>query len=385
MAISKTGTITVGIVGAGLIGQAHSWMLHAVNEHSDTEVRVAAVSDTDLAKAKSLAAHWKGARVGIAADEVVSDREIEAVWICTPTRSHRDLVLAAARAGKHVFVEKPLAMSVEEAREMRSALDGAGVKSQVGLVLRFSPVYTVIRQLMASDGAGRVMAVTLRDDQDFPIRGARRSGWRNDPSKTPGGTLIEHGVHDFDLLAWLCGEVKSISCRTRNLNGAPAIEDFGAVTIEFRTGLYAQLVSIWHKILQRPSNRRLEVFTENLFVATDYDVRGSIVVQRGDDAEYVISENDVMRRFTEIVEEEKPWLAPLSDWSAIPYALEDLNFIQALRGRCEPEPSIGAGVYAQTLVEAAYESARADGRAIQVTSQATEFAAQHLNAASVGQ
>ncbi len=121
----------------------------------------------------------------------------------------------------------------------------------------------------------------MRDDQDFPTRGAHASAWRNDPSLTAGGTLIEHSVHDFDLLTWMFGPVTSLYCRTRNVNGADGVEDFGATSMEFASGAHGQLTSIWHRMIARASNRRLEVFAENLFAASDADTLGPIVFQRG--------------------------------------------------------------------------------------------------------
>src|SRR5208337_1576476 len=111
----------------------------------------------------------------------------------------------AARAGKHIFCEKPLAMSTAEATEMAAAIEASGVIAQVGLVMRFSPVYNVIKAMFKEPDVGAILSVTMRDDQDFPTRGVHASAWRNDRSLTAGGTLIEHSVHDFDLLTWMFG------------------------------------------------------------------------------------------------------------------------------------------------------------------------------------
>src|SRR5262249_61851616 len=180
----------------------------------------------------------------------------------TPSGYHGEGCMLAAHAGKHIFCEKPLAMTAAEAQEMASAISSARVISQVGLVLRFSPVYTVMRALVSDPGAGAVLAVTMRDDQDFPIRGVHNSAWRNDPSVTAGGTLAEHSVHDFDLLTWMFGPVRRIYCRTRNLNGASGIADFGAIQMEFAAGFHGQLTSVWHRMIVRPGNRALGSFAE---------------------------------------------------------------------------------------------------------------------------
>ncbi|MGH7923212.1 MAG: Gfo/Idh/MocA family protein, partial [Candidatus Binatus sp.] len=245
------------------------------------------------------------------------------------------------------------------ASEMAAAIKTSGVVSQVGLVLRFSPVYNVIKAMFEEQDVGKLLSVTMRDDQDFPTRGAHASAWRNDPSLTAGGTLIEHSVHDFDLLTWMFGPVTGLYCRTRNVSGADGVEDFGATSMDFVSGLHGQLTSIWHRMLARASNRRLEVFAENLFAASDADTLGPIVVQRGLGAnEETVGDNEVMARFTEKLLRERPYLAPIKDRLGIPYACEDASFIAALKGVCRPDPEFEAGVAAQRMVEAAYESAR---------------------------
>jgi len=356
--------IRVGIVGGGMIGKIHSLMLRRVADRTDAGVRVIAIADRQAAVAQELASRWPEARAVATAEEVIADDSIDAIWICTPTAMHRDICIAAARAGKHIFCEKPVGMSVAEANEMAAAIRARGVLCQVGLVLRFSPVYTVIRAMVAEKSAGAMMTVTVRDDQDFPTRGMHNSGWRNDPSLTAGGALIEHSVHDFDVLTWMFGPVSRVFCRTRNLQGAAGIEDFGVTQMEFAAGFHGQLTSVWHRMIGRPSNRRMEIFAENLFIACEHDANGPIVVQRDDaESEQTISEGEVMDRFAQIILAERPYLSPLRDSFAIPYALEDAAFVAAMRGECTVDPALEEGIKVQRLVEAAYESARTGQRA----------------------
>ncbi len=360
MATAKNDHVAIGLIGTGFIGQVHSQMLRKIAKLTGGAVRIAAVHSHDAESAQAVAAHWPDARVAVSSDEIFADSAIDAVFICTPTRFHRELCLEAARARKHVFCEKPLAMNATGAAEIAAALDAAGVISQVGLVMRFAPVYTVIRAMFAKPDVGRMLAVTMRDDQGFPTRGVHSSGWRNDPSMTAGGALIEHSVHDLDMLSWMFGPVARIFCRTRNLSGAPGIEDFAALDLEFATGLHGQLTSVWHRMVGRPSNRHCEVFAENLFVAyEDLEGAGRLTFQRdGDKAESVMDPEEIARRFAAMIEAEHPHLARFRELYAAPYALEDATFILALQGRCSAYPPLAAGVAVQRMVERAYESAR---------------------------
>jgi predicted dehydrogenase len=350
--------IRIGLVGAGLIGQAHSMMLRLIADRTEGGVRIASIYDVAHVAAEKLTEKWPGAKTAASVREVLDDSAIDAVFICTPTSSHREICVAAARAGKHIFCEKPLAMSAPEAAEMQAEIDRARVISQVGLVMRFMAVYTVMRALANDPAAGKILAVAMRDDQDFPIRGAHPSGWRNDPSLTAGGTLVEHSVHDIDLFTWMFGPIAKIYCTTRNVNGGLGIEDVGFTQFEFAAGFQGQLASIWHRVSQRPSNRRLEIFCENVMMATDDDVGESIYLQRGDGPQERIEKAEVMMRFEGIILKERPYLAPLRDILPLPYALEDAAFLAALRGETKPDPPFLAGVTAQRIVEVAYESAR---------------------------
>jgi predicted dehydrogenase len=352
------GQIKIGLIGAGLIGQAHSMMLRLIADRLEGEGRVISIYDVAHAAAERLAAKWPSAKAAASVREILEDPMIDAVFICTPTSTHREICVDAARGGKHIFCEKPLAMSAPEAAEMQAEIERAGVKSQVGLVMRFMAVYTVMRALATDPSAGKILAVAMRDDQDFPIRGAHPSPWRNDPSLTAGGTLIEHSVHDVDLFTWMFGPIAKLNCVTRNVNGAPGVEDIAFTQFEFAAGFHAQLASIWHRVSKRASNRRLEIFCENVVLTTDDDVGECIDIQRGDGAMERIEKPEVMARFEEIILRERPYLSPLRDIFRLPYALEDAAFIAALRGDTQPDPSFAAGVAAQRIVEIAYESAR---------------------------
>ncbi|HYA35003.1 MAG TPA: Gfo/Idh/MocA family oxidoreductase [Candidatus Binataceae bacterium] len=368
MMVSGADPVRVGIIGAGMIGKTHSIMLRMVADRTQGSVCVESVYDRNTDRAQFIVDKWPGARLAHSADDLIGDPHIDAVYICTPPASHREVCIKAAVARKAIFCEKPLAMNPTQAVEMQAAIAENGAIAQVGLVLRFSPVFTVIKEMCSQPEAGRMLAVTMRDDQDFPTRGVHDSSWRNDPAQTGGGALIEHSVHDFDLLTWMFGPVRRVSCATRNLNGALGIEDFGSLQFEFVRGFHGQLISIWHRMIQRPSNRRLEVFCENLFIACDHEAVGPISVQRGDGFEERIHEVDILRRFEEIILSERPYLSPMRDVIRVPYALEDAAFVAAVRGECAPDPAFEAGVAVQSFVHAAYRSARTSS-AISLESQ----------------
>src|SRR6202167_6663405 len=98
-----SGQIRVGLIGAGLIVQLHSMMLRYVADRTEQSVRVVSVADLSHPAAEHLCARWQGAQASESAEEIIADPAIDAVWICTPTAMHRQICIAPARAGKHIF------------------------------------------------------------------------------------------------------------------------------------------------------------------------------------------------------------------------------------------------------------------------------------------
>jgi predicted dehydrogenase len=347
--------VRVGLIGAGVIGAAHSAVLQQIGRALGAKVHLVAVADPLQERHRVFADLYGYQQFYSDGHQLLAEAEIDTVFICTPTRYHAELVHAAAARGLHIFCEKPLAMSVEEAAGMVAAVERAGVRSQIGLVLRFSAVYTVMRQLIHAPAAGRPLAVMFRDDQCFPIRGVHSSPWRADRTQTAGGTLIEHGVHDLDLLTWLFGPIARLRAWERNFAGHAGIEDYMAVEVEFADGLRAQLMNVWHNMVQRPSNRRLEVFCENALVASEADMHGEIIHQVGDEPEQALSRDEVLRRFVAA----QPHIPEvLREYGGTAYLIQDLAFVEALLAHRPAAPSIRAGFDAQRLAAATYHAAR---------------------------
>jgi len=348
-------SVRIGLIGAGVIGGAHSAVLRQIHLALGQRVELVAVADP-VAERRQLFTHLYGYPEQFAdASALLAEADINAVFVCTPTRYHAELVHAAAARGLQIFCEKPLAMDVTEAATMLDAVERVGVGAQIGLVLRYSAVYTVMRELLRDPRAGRPLAVVFRDDQVFPIRGVHDSAWRADRTQTAGGTLIEHGVHDLDLLTWFFGPVARLRAWEQNRAGHAGIEDYMAVELAFATGVRAQLINVWHNMIQRPSNRRLEIFCDNAFIASEADMSGEIICQFGDGPEERLSEDEVQRRFVAMQATVRDGLR---DCYGIAYLVQDLAFVEALLAGRAPAPSMRVGVDAQRLAAAAYHAAR---------------------------
>ncbi len=343
------------MVGAGIIGGTHSAVLQQIQLALGDKVELVAIADPDEKHRQFFGSVYGYREQYRSAEELLTNADVNTIFVCTPTKFHAELVHVAAARGLHIFAEKPLAMDYAEAKGMVEAVDRAGVTTQIGLVLRFSSVFTVIRDLVRSPQAGHPMAVVFRDDQVFPIRGVHDTPWRKDRTLSAGGTLIEHGVHDLDILTWLFGPVARLRAWEQNRAGHPGIEDYVAVDLEFENGLHAQLINVWHNMVQRHSNRRIEIFCENAFVASEADMMGSITAQFGEGSEQVMADDEIMRRF---LEHHPKAPEGLRGMYGIAYLVQDLSFIAALLEGRTADPSIHVGLEAQRLAAATYHSAR---------------------------
>lgn len=335
-----TTPLRIGFLGAGLIATYHSKSL----KRSGADVIRVGVFDPDSDRATAFAAA-SGHTACATVDEVLDG--CDAVYICTWTNSHPELLRAATARGLHVFCEKPLAFTTAEAQRMAEQADAAGVTHQVGLVLRHSPAYLWAKHLVDDETAGRVMTVVFRDDQFIPVQGHYASTWRGDKALVGAGTLLEHSIHDVDMLRYLVGDVEHLSALTSNFHGLDGIEDVATASLRFTNGATGVLNSVWHDNLARPSLRRVEIFCE----------RRHIVIE-GDDWFGPVSWTDTDGTTGSLEGEAlTAAVAPMRDGSDNP----DGEFVRAAREGRAAAPDLHTAVAAHRIVDAMYASAAAEG------------------------
>ncbi len=348
------GTLRVGMIGAGFIGVMHANAIETIISEKLVSAEFVAVCDTNAERAAGIASAFGAAEHCDDALGLIDSGKIDTVFICTPTNTHPRLVEAAAKNGLNILCEKPLARSLAEASEMHSAVAGAGVRNQVGLVLRYSPVYHTVRRLISDPELGRPMSVIFRDDQYFPITGIYGSTWRGDVEVAGGGTLIEHSIHDVDVMRWLFGEIASVRGVVKNFAGHDGVEDCAAAQIQFESGCVGQLTSIWHNVLGRESGRYMEIFFENGFISTAHDFIGPVSHQRAKGELEAISSHDVLGEYLASAGLTEPKYNSLHSMQA----LQNYHFLRALETGVEPQPGFDVAVKAHEIVEAVYEAAR---------------------------
>jgi predicted dehydrogenase len=212
--------ITIAILGGGFMGSAHAANYRAL----DGRVRVKTVAARTTERAAKVAAAV-GADLTTDLDAAVRDPDVDAVDICLPTPLHRDAAERAFAAGKHVFLEKPIALTVEDADAIVRAAERSDRLFMVGLVLRFWPEYVELQRLVASGDLGRVMVVSthrLSPPADW-------NDWMADRSQS-GGTAVDLLIHDLDQMNWLLGRPDTVFAREPGAGHVLAVVEYGAAS-----------------------------------------------------------------------------------------------------------------------------------------------------------
>ena len=337
-------TVRIGFLGAGLIAGYHARSLVAAG----AEFTFAGVYDSDAGRAATFSG-WTGAPVWADPETVVAG--CDAVYVCTWTSEHPDLVSLAAAQGVAVFCEKPLAVDLATAEAMVATVVGAGIVNQVGLVLRSSNAFALLEHLVEDPASGRVLSVTFHDDQCIPLGGWYDSAWRGDPQRAGSGVLLEHSIHDVDLIERLGGPVESVSANSSQTHRILGIEDLVGATFRYAGGGIANLTTVWHDIPERLNDRRVEVVCERLWAVLEGDWIGPLRWQRPGQAPEELRGDALLER-----------VASLGITREIP----DGAFVRAVATGRRAEPTFADALRAHRVVDAAYRSAHAGGSPISI-------------------
>ncbi|RZT16638.1 putative dehydrogenase [Kribbella sp. VKM Ac-2569] len=233
--------IKVGLIGAGGIASAH---IKGYTQHAD-RIAVTAVADAVQETAKK-----RGEELGATAytdyREMLANEELDAVDICLPHHLHRDAIVAAAEAGKHILCEKPLCLSAEEAAEVRKAVTENGVTLMCAHNQLFMPAVAKARELLQAGTLGTVYEVRTTDSfyNDFD---PSSMGWRASSKTSGGGELIDTGYHPTYLMLHLAGglPVEATAMLSTHRLKFMEGEDSAQVLIRFDNGVVGQLVTSW--------------------------------------------------------------------------------------------------------------------------------------------
>jgi predicted dehydrogenase len=209
--------VGVGVIGMGWMGQVHTRAHVRVPHHfPGLPVRpvLVAVADPEPGRAAAAAQQYGFARSTVDWQDVVDDPRVRAVSVTAPNYLHRQIGVAAAQAGKHVWIEKPVGVVAADARAVAAAVAAAGVASTVGFNYRNAPAVATARQLIAGGELGTVTHARIRLFSDYAAHPQGALSWRFERARGGSGVLGDLASHGIDLARYLLGEVEALVADT---------------------------------------------------------------------------------------------------------------------------------------------------------------------------
>jgi UDP-N-acetylglucosamine 3-dehydrogenase len=193
----------IGIIGCGWAGDQHARAFRQL----DGRAEILVASDTDLAAAETLAQRYGIAQVVADYNALLTMDAIDAVSLCLPHQLHAAAAIAAAQAGKHILVEKPLATGLEEANTMIAAAEQAGVTLMVAENVRYNQLYLRLAEIIQRGTLGEVSLIRIAREHQMHAYLRQRPWFLSDPF---AGIMVSGGIHDFELLRMLGGEIEHV-------------------------------------------------------------------------------------------------------------------------------------------------------------------------------
>ncbi len=325
----------LALLGAGRIGKVHA---KAVSHNADA--RLVAVADAFEESARAIAeAH----DCNVASIEgIAADKSVDGVIICTPTDTHADLIEQFARAGKAIFCEKPIDLSVERVETCLKVVEECGAKLMIGFNRRFDPHFRAVHTAVAEGRIGEVETVNIisRDPGPPPLEYIGRSG----------GIFRDMTIHDFDMARYMLGEEPETVLASASVLVDKAIGeagDFDTVNVILRTATGRQCVISNSRRATYGYDQRVEVFGSKGSAAAENQRPVSIEIANKTGFTRPPLHDFFMTRYTEA------------------YAEEISEFVRVLSGEASASPSGQDGLLALKLADAAEQSVR-HGRVVKI-------------------
>ena len=255
----KQRELGIAVIGVGWIGEVHCAAYHQVRDlYPDLALtpRLRMIVDAAEPVARRVAERFEVAACEQDWQKAIDDPAIEAVDICVMNRLHEPIATAAARAGKHVFCEKPLANTAAEGQRMVEVVGAAGVVNVVGFNYRHLPAIQTAKEMIAADALGEILhyrGLMIIDSNASP---SVPWAWRFSAAEAGGGALCTLGSHALDLARHLVGDFRAVTALTktfvgeRPVRGSEAmrsvdVEDMAGLLIEFEEGATGLLETSW--------------------------------------------------------------------------------------------------------------------------------------------
>jgi predicted dehydrogenase len=248
--------VNFAIIGTGVIASQH-----ALGILANKDAQLVAVCDMNGQRAAAFAAEYKIEKVYTDYHEALADPNIHAVSICTPSGTHGEICMAAAKAGKHILCEKPIETKADKIDALIEEVEKNGVKMECVYQRRFEPIPQKVKAALDSGVFGKVLMASAYLKYYRSVDYYKSSGWRATWEFDGGGCLMNQGVHGVDLIAWLMGGVKKVSAMTRTQLHSIEVEDAAVAAVEYNNGAIGVIEG--STCAQPAQNTRFEIHCEN--------------------------------------------------------------------------------------------------------------------------
>lgn len=324
----------VGIVGFGKMGMLHGAILNGTRK-----ARLVAICDKSWAMRWGFKRVYPSVRTFDDIDKMLSGVDLDIVVIATPTFNHMESALKCIKKGCHIFIEKPLATTSEQAIRIMKAAERKGVQVQVGYCSRFYPSISRGKEMIKKDSIiGKV-----KDAKAYMYIAdvfETHTGWRYSKKTSGGGVLMDFGIHMLDQICWYFGKVDYVEAVSRKIYSKEVEDEFRA-DIHYKNGIAVLLDTSWSKEDYRKSYSKLEINGED----------GKLVV-----TDQTITHYDADENVIEDYSYPQLYSGAFMDIGGLNYSYQMENFLNLVQGK-DAETNICDAVYDQLIVEKLYESA----------------------------
>jgi len=344
--VTAASPLRFGLIGAGAISTQH---LEAIHEIPGATIK--AIASASPERARAAGERW-GARWTTDVDELVASPDVDAVTISTPSGLHARQALAALRHGKHVLVEKPLALSAAEADSVAAEARSRGLVAATVSQRRFEPVVRAIHDAVESGALGQVVLIVAEGLYHRPQSYYDSAAWRGTIA-LDGGVLMNQAIHIVDLLRWIGGPVTSVAAHVATIGHSMEAEDAASVSLRLESGGVGAILATTCAPVEQPTMLRIHGERGEIRLvgerATTWEVPG---IEPPVDTPDRGAEASTARSAT--------W-----GTSAVGYVRQYTDFIAAVRDGRDPAVTAEDGAAAVAIITAAYESSRT-GLAVQL-------------------
>lgn len=332
-------TLTIGLLG---VEHYHANFWTKAFQQSEG-VTVAGVYDPDASAAAAFAAEYG---LAVAADPDALAAACDAVAVCGATSDHLAMVEVAARHGRPILCEKPIAANWRDVAAIRAVVARAGVPFMQSFPKRFDPINAELKAVLDSGRLGRLTLARVRHGHSHGLSESFKEAWFVDPARSGGGTLLDEGVHAADFLRFAFGEPESVAATISSATLGLAVEDTAVATFRYAGGLIAEVATGW---CFAGADNSIEI----------YGTRGTLLLAGVDLASRDCRDEGFLRVFIR-GEAEAGWVAS----PTVPHFKTGIfhehvafAYVEALRKDAAMPVTLDDGQRAFAMIEAAYRAA----------------------------